>query len=64
MAKSIDKRKRPAKASCQARIACFLEALPDLNPHFKKAREQYNPYVKQAWTPPRVESAIDLDAIE
>lgn len=30
------KRKRPAKSSVQQRIACFLNALSDLNPKFKK----------------------------
>jgi hypothetical protein len=30
------KRKKSPKASTQQRIACFLAALPDLNPKFKK----------------------------
>ncbi len=30
------KRKRPAKASTKQRIACFMNALTDLNPDYKK----------------------------
>lgn len=31
-----ERRKRPAKASTKQRIACFLNALPDLNPKYKR----------------------------
>ncbi len=34
--KVASKRKRPAKATTKQRIACFINALPDLNPNWKK----------------------------
>jgi hypothetical protein len=43
MAKSQEKRKRPAKASTKQRIACFYPAaLEDLNPNWKVGNKRWN----------------------
>lgn len=34
------KSKRPSKASTKQRIACFMAALPDLNPNWDKPKPE------------------------
>lgn len=42
MEKVKNKRKRPAKATTKQRIECFMAALPELNPNYKKGNQRWN----------------------
>lgn len=42
MAKKSEKRNRPKKASTQQRIACFMSAIGDLNPNWRKGNPRWN----------------------
>lgn len=41
MAKSNEKRKRPAKASVKQRIECFMQAIDDLNPKWRTGNKRW-----------------------